>query len=162
MSPHSSTPRARFATRLSEPVPAERVLVVRLGAVGDVVRTRIAFAGLRELYPRARIEWLVEDRASDALDGIVGLDSVLRVPRRELSALHGARSLRVLRDLVRELRELGHSPPVVLMTSFGGADTARRAKLEGAFGYLDKPFQPDELYRVVEQALRKQPAAEGW
>jgi lipopolysaccharide heptosyltransferase I len=85
-------------------VPAERVLVVRLGAVGDVVRTRLAFAGLRELYPRARIEWLVEDRASDALDGIVGLDSVLRVPRRELSALHGARSLRVLRDLVRELR----------------------------------------------------------
>ena len=57
-------------------------------------------------------------------------------------------------DLVRELRELGHSLPVVLMTSFGGADTARRAKLVGAFGYLDKPFQPDELYRVVEQALR--------
>jgi DNA-binding NtrC family response regulator len=56
-------------------------------------------------------------------------------------------------DLVRELQELGHSPPVVLMTSFGGADTARRAKLVGAFGYLDKPFQPDELYRVVEQAL---------
>ncbi len=56
-------------------------------------------------------------------------------------------------DLIRELRELGHSPPVVLMTSFGGADTARRAKLVGAFGYLDKPFQPDDLYRVVERAL---------
>jgi DNA-binding NtrC family response regulator len=56
-------------------------------------------------------------------------------------------------DLVRELQELGHRSPVVLMTSFGGADTARRAKLVGAFGYLDKPFQPDELYRVVEQAL---------
>ena len=57
-------------------------------------------------------------------------------------------------DLVRELQELTHSPPVVLMTSFGGPDTARRAKLVGAFGYLDKPFQPDELYHVVEQALR--------
>jgi DNA-binding NtrC family response regulator len=56
-------------------------------------------------------------------------------------------------DLVRELQELGHRSPVVLMTSFGGADTAKRAKLVGAFGYLDKPFQPDELYRVVEQAL---------
>jgi lipopolysaccharide heptosyltransferase I len=83
---------------------ATRILVVRLGAVGDVVRTRVAFAGLRDLYPRATIEWLVEDRAVDALDGIIGLDAVLPVPRRRLSPLRGARSLRLLGDLVRDLR----------------------------------------------------------
>src|SRR3990172_7530947 len=63
---------------------AHRILVIRLGALGDVVRTRFAFAGLRALYPRARIEWLVEDRAAPGLAGIAGLDEIVQVPRREL------------------------------------------------------------------------------
>ena len=37
------------SARLPAPPPAERVLVIRLGALGDVVRTRFAFAG----HPRA-------------------------------------------------------------------------------------------------------------
>jgi ADP-heptose:LPS heptosyltransferase len=98
------TPLARLSSRLSEPPAAERILVVRLGAVGDVVRTRIAFAGLRALFPRARIEWLVEDRAADALDGVVGLDGIVRVPRRRISLREGPHALRPLGDLVRDLR----------------------------------------------------------
>jgi ADP-heptose:LPS heptosyltransferase len=100
----SITPPARPASRLSAPPAAERILVVRLGAVGDVVRTRVAFSGLRALFPHARIEWLVEDRAADALDGLDGLDAVVLVPRRQLARVVAPRTLRALRDLVRDLR----------------------------------------------------------
>ena len=98
----AETPRAEPLRRLPRPPEAERVLVIRLGAVGDVVRTRFAFAGVRELYPRAQIDWLVEDRAAPALDGIVGLDAVLRVPRRALG--RSPRSLGRLVAFVRDLR----------------------------------------------------------
>jgi ADP-heptose:LPS heptosyltransferase len=85
-------------------LPAERVLVIRLGALGDVVRTRFAFQGVRELYPRAQIEWLVEDRAAAALDGTAGLDAVVRAPRASLGTRDPLAALRRLRALAAELR----------------------------------------------------------
>ncbi len=39
---------------------AERILVIRLGAVGDVVRTLPSVSALRSAYPKAWITWLVE------------------------------------------------------------------------------------------------------
>jgi ADP-heptose:LPS heptosyltransferase len=87
--------------------PRERdvraLLVIRLGALGDVVRTRFAFPGLRERYPDARIDWLVEDRAAAGLECIAGLDEVLRVPRTHLLR-HPLGGLSQLSGLVRELR----------------------------------------------------------
>jgi len=77
---------------------------VRLGALGDVVRTRFAFPALRELYPDARIDWLVEDRAAPGLEGIVGLDESVVVPRRELRPGRPGALLGASRQLIRELR----------------------------------------------------------
>ena len=56
---------------------AERILLIRMGALGDVVRTRFVLPGLRALYPQARIDWLVDDRAAPGLAGVVGLDEVI-------------------------------------------------------------------------------------
>ena len=89
---------------LASPLEAERILVIRLGALGDVVRTRFAFASLRELYPRARIDWLVEDHAAAGLAGISGLDEIVVFPRYRLR-IYGARApLRGLVGLIRRLR----------------------------------------------------------
>jgi heptosyltransferase-1 len=82
-------------------IPARRILVARLGSLGDVVRTRFALPGLRELYPDARIDWLVEDRAASGLTGAGEIDEVIAVPRR---ALRLQNALRWSADLVRSLR----------------------------------------------------------
>ncbi len=102
-SPDASA-RADRSARLARRFEAERVLVIRLGALGDVVRTRFAFDGLRALWPDARLDWLVDDGAAPALDGIVGLRDVLRVPRGALRAREPARSLERIAALAAELR----------------------------------------------------------
>jgi DNA-binding NtrC family response regulator len=45
------------------------------------------------------------------------------------------------------------SIPVVLMTAFGSIETAIRAVKEGAFDYISKPFNIDELVAIVRRAL---------
>jgi len=86
------------------PPPADRVLVVRLGALGDVVRTRPAFAGVRALYPDARIDWLVDDRAAGGLAGLGGLDGSIELPRRDLRLRRPGPCWRAGRALIARLR----------------------------------------------------------
>jgi ADP-heptose:LPS heptosyltransferase len=38
----------------------ERLLVVRLTALGDILHTVPAVAALRKAHPKARIDWVVE------------------------------------------------------------------------------------------------------
>jgi len=82
--------------------------VIRLGAIGDVVRTLPAVSALRSAYPSARITWLVERAASGILEGQPWIDEVLVFPRERLrAALRGARVATLARELgafVRSLR----------------------------------------------------------
>lgn len=45
----------------------ERILVVRLGAMGDVIHTLPAVQALREAFPNAMIGWLIEERWAELL-----------------------------------------------------------------------------------------------
>lgn len=58
--------------------------MIRLGAVGDVVRTLPAAAALRAAYPQARLAWLVEPGSAGLLHGQPWLDEVLEFPRPAL------------------------------------------------------------------------------
>jgi DNA-binding NtrC family response regulator len=55
--------------------------------------------------------------------------------------------------LLDRVRNEHPSIPVVLMTAFGSIETAIRAVKEGAFDYLSKPFNIDELVATVRRAL---------
>lgn len=70
---------------LSSPPHATRVLIIRLGALGDVVRTLPALRAIRAAYPDAHISWLVEKGASGVLEGRRELDCVIQFPRENLT-----------------------------------------------------------------------------
>jgi ADP-heptose:LPS heptosyltransferase len=57
------------------------ILLVRLGAVGDVVRTLPSLARLREAAPRTRVAWVVEPPSSPLLPDRPWLDQVFVFPR---------------------------------------------------------------------------------
>ena len=47
---------------------ALKILVVRLGALGDIVHAVPAVAALRRRHPAARIDWIVDERHRAAVD----------------------------------------------------------------------------------------------
>jgi two-component system, NtrC family, response regulator AtoC len=54
-------------------------------------------------------------------------------------------------ELLRRLRHQGVEAEVVLMTAFASAQTAVEAMKEGAYDYLIKPFEMDELLIMVDR-----------
>lgn len=56
-------------------------------------------------------------------------------------------------DLLREVREVSPSPYVITVTAFGSIDTAIRAVKLGAYDYITKPFEIEQLVLVIRKAL---------
>ena len=56
-------------------------------------------------------------------------------------------------DMLREIKAVSPSPHVITITAFGSIDTAIRAVKLGAFDYITKPFEVDQLILSVEKAL---------
>ena len=73
---------------------SHRFLIVRLGSLGDVIHGIPVAAALRERFPVARIDWLVDPRYVPLLDLVQGLD--VRIP---VSTRRPSRVLSTIRDL---------------------------------------------------------------
>src|SRR5437773_3062307 len=56
-------------------------------------------------------------------------------------------------DFLRELKAKEGSPAVIMITAYGSEKIAVEAMKSGAYDYLPKPFEVDELRLVVEKAL---------
>jgi two-component system, NtrC family, response regulator HydG len=61
-------------------------------------------------------------------------------------------------DILLDMKKEGADVPVIIMTSFSDIRTAVKAIKVGAFEYITKPVNPDELLMVVRQALKKEKA----
>ena len=81
--------------------PTRSILVIRLGAVGDVVRTLPAVSCLRRSFPSARIAWAVEEPSSGILEGHPDIDEILVLRRKVLVA---ALNLRGISGAITHLR----------------------------------------------------------
>jgi heptosyltransferase-1 len=88
---------------------AERIAVLRLGAVGDVVRTLPAARRIRTAYPDAHLAWLVEPAASGFLRSQSWIDEVIVFPRdalaKKLRGLNWVALANEARLFIRELRD---------------------------------------------------------
>jgi len=85
----------------------ERILIVKLSAIGDVLMATPASRALRNAFPDAYIAWIVERKSADVVLGNPYLDEVIIWERRKGGgfAKEAARFTRGLGNLRRELRE---------------------------------------------------------
>jgi DNA-binding NtrC family response regulator len=56
-------------------------------------------------------------------------------------------------ELLERIRQIDDELPVVMMTAFAGVDSAVKAIKLGAFDYITKPFEGDELIIAVKRAM---------
>lgn len=87
-------------------IQAERILIVRPSALGDVCRTVPVLASLRAAFPGARIDWLVQDTFVDAVAAHPALDGVVSFARERYGRWYVPRAGM---ELLRWLRGLGRA-----------------------------------------------------
>lgn len=74
------------------------ILIVRLGALGDIIHAIPAAAALRAAYPASRIDWLVEAKHRAMVDLVTVVDRVVALERRSLAGwIEAASVLRQVR-----------------------------------------------------------------
>lgn len=118
--------------RLPKNRPA-RILVIRLGALGDVVRTLPAVAGLRARFPDAQLTWLVEPKAAGVVRNRKEIDRVWVFPRDELTArLRSAHLVALVREMLGIRRRLREARFDLVLDFQGIAKSGVLAWLSGA------------------------------
>jgi len=113
-----------------------RVLIVKLGSIGDIVHTLPALAALRTALPEAEISWVAERSSSEILKDNPILDRLIEVDTKALR--RGLMSGETLRAPRQQLRRLRASAFDVALDFQGLIKSASIARLSGArrvFGY---------------------------
>jgi heptosyltransferase-1 len=113
-----------------------RILIVKLGSIGDIVHTLPALAAIRSGLPQAEISWVVERSTSEILRDNPILDRLIEVDTKALR--RGLMSGETLRAPRQQLRRLRASAFDIALDFQGLLKSASIARLSGArrvFGY---------------------------
>ena len=115
-----------------------------------------------ELSPRESIRMVLKDKyiVSTASGGAEGLESMVQNPADlvlldiKMPEMDGITAL-------QEIKKKHPNTEVILVTAFESLETAKSAVRFGAFDYMTKPFDKDELIKVVGKGLEKKHESEG-
>jgi len=58
-------------------------------------------------------------------------------------------------EMQRRIKTLNKDSIVIIMTAFASVDTAVRALKDGAYDYITKPFDPDDLSHLIRNATKQ-------
>jgi heptosyltransferase-1 len=132
------------ARRTWAPDHQPRLLIVRTGALGDIVHALPVLAALRATYPTAVIDWLVDARYAAVLELVEGLTHRLVVRAAESRESAGERRFAGTAGLAGAVRHLRAQRYDVAFDLQGLIKSAALARLSGArrvVGYIKEQLR---------------------
>lgn len=102
---------------------------------------------LGEALQRAGFHVVLASGVVEAMEMAGGRDFDAIMSDIKMSPLSGM-------DLLQRIRDSSPETPVVLLTAFGSLETAIQAMKQGAFDYITKPVDLEELALVMDRAVQ--------
>ena len=113
-----------------------RILIVKLGSIGDIVHTLPALAAIRNALPHAEISWVVERRSAEILRDNPILDRLIEVDTKALRrGLMSGETLRAPRQQLRRLRASAFDLALDFQGLLKSATIARLSGARRVFGF---------------------------
>lgn len=130
----------------------QRFLVLRMSALGDIIHTLPAVSALRESFPKATIDWLVDQKWAPILEENPSINNVIAVDRK---------SWRDVIKCVRRLRNSNYTVAIDFQSLYRSAIfgrlsgaakrlgfDARYSRESGAAFFYTKVVSPRRLHKV--------------
>jgi lipopolysaccharide heptosyltransferase I len=124
----------------------DKLLIVRLGALGDVVHAIPVAAALRRAHPSARIDWLVSAKHRAILDLVPVIDRRLAINDRPSGGARAPGGARFVAT-VRELRQARYDVVLDLQGLIKSAIIARSSGTPRVVGFA-APYLREPLARL--------------
>jgi ADP-heptose:LPS heptosyltransferase len=135
--------------------------VVRLGALGDVVRTLPAVSSLRAAYPGSHIAWLVEPVSASIVEGQPWVDEVIQFPRgllrESLRRWRLGSAWRIARRFLTELRRRRFDLVLDFHSILKSGVLMRLSGASRRIGY-GRPFSREGAFLFAGERARIEPA----
>ncbi len=125
---------------------SERILIVRLSALGDTALTLPLLAALAEAMPEAELGWVVSEPCAPLLEALPQLDEVHVWPKAE-------RGLRGLWRLARSIRSYGYTAAIDAQGLTKSAAIPWLAGIQRRIGFRRAPLDARELAPVLNNEL---------
>jgi heptosyltransferase I len=144
-------PPATSVAAASTPVNFQRLLIVRLGAMGDIIHTLPAVAALRAAYPHVQLGWVVEERWVELLCTLSASRTGALSPERPLvdnihavntkawrTSMASGQTWKQISAAVREVRDQKYDLAVDFQGAIRSAVIARVSRANVVYGF-DQP-----------------------
>jgi heptosyltransferase-1 len=160
-------------TQRIERAPANRLLIVRLSAMGDVLHALPAVGALRQAFPAAKIGWVIEERWAELLcapgtarcgersEQRPVADCVHTVRLKEWRrSLFSRQTARQISHAWNEVRAAGYDVAVDIQGSIRSAVLARWSKAPEIFGPIEPWEKPAAWFYTHKVITREQHVVE--
>ena len=136
----------------------QRILIIKLGAIGDVIRTTPLLRRLRQEYPAAKITWLTHTPAilpQAEVDEILKLDlaATLHLQVREFDLLFNLdkdKEACALHDTIRATQKFGYALHPQYGVAWPGNQLANHKFLTGVFDQLSLENRKPYVQEIFE------------
>ncbi|MDA0335904.1 MAG: sigma-54 dependent transcriptional regulator [bacterium] len=123
----------------------------------DISNTRILIVDDEQVVRDSLREWFAEDgyHVTTAAGGVEALTRLATEPADLLLIdikMPGMDGL----ELQRRVKQAAPEATVIIITAYAAVDTAVQALKAGAYDYITKPIDPDDLARVISKAAAHQ------
>lgn len=141
--------------------PNLSILIIKPSSLGDILHTFPAVKLIRETFPHAQIDWLVNPSFAPILSYCDGICNIIDFPRKELAS--ASKFFPFMIRLLRKLRNKDYDMVIDLQGLFRSAFFAKAAKTKTTAGFknprepISKIFYdikvavPNELAHAVEK-----------
>jgi len=131
-----------------------RILIVKLGSIGDIVHTLPALAAIRKAIPDAEISWVVEHRAAEILRDNPILDRLIEVDTKALRrGLVSGETLRAPRQQLRQLRASAFDLALDFQGLLKSASIARLSGARRVFGFAKNSLREPASRFLLSQSI---------
>ncbi|MGH9872557.1 MAG: glycosyltransferase family 9 protein, partial [Pyrinomonadaceae bacterium] len=132
-----------------------RILIVKLGSIGDIVHTLPALAAIRKAIPNAEISWVVERRAAEILRDNPILDRLIEVDTKALRrGLVSGETLRAPRQQLRQLRASAFELALDFQGLLKSASIARLSGARRVFGFSSDSLREPASRILLSKSIR--------